>query len=613
MRRNETVFSTSDGESDLEYSNKIQSAEEYGTSGRRSHFAAGFSATSARLIVHNQSMYRPFSIRACFVFSLALSASLAPAADLDVITANPDPSDFTNGSSIATLIGADRFYAAGFNGSSAIVANVEAGHVWNGHQALTHLNTFVTGTGALGQVDRHATWVGMVINGRPTLAGNEYQQGIAHGATMWSAAIATVWIGSPFTRSFDFSVNSFADAYKQVTISSTGAPVADVTNSSWSDGTDIEAARYDDYSRAVDAIALTSGKTMVFSAGNRGPGSNSVGAPASGYNVIAVGSLGSDLSVPQYGSVSSFSSRGPQPIYIPNVASPNFFSGTDGIVIANARAAVDIVAPGENLVSAFYGGTTGGNQNGINTPGNNQYTNVSGTSFAAPIVAGAATLMADAARQTFGNGTKALDGRVMKANLLNSATKIAGWNNGQSLGGDGVIRTSQALDYAAGAGALNLNRAFDQLIAGTRDVSGTTGGTIDPIGWDYGLVSDTQPTDYRFGSMLSGGSTLTVTLDWFIDRSINLSTNATLEVSFDNLDLQIWSSNGGVPDALVAESKTLYNEVEHLSFNLPATDEYMIRVLFAGEVWDLTSDLNQTAFGLAWAGVAVPEPASAGT
>jgi hypothetical protein len=542
-------------------------------------------------------------IAACFT-----SSAIAGRGNADVITANPDPADYTNGTSIASVIGADRFYAAGFNGSSAIVANVEAGHVWNGHETLTHLDTFINGTGAIGAFDRHATWVGMVINGRPTATGGEYQRGLAYGATMESAAIATVWIGTPFTRTFDFTVDAFADAYKAATI---GANTADVTNSSWSDGSDPEGARWEDYSRAVDAIALVSGKTMVFSAGNRGPGNGSVGAPASGFNVIAVGSLGSDVSVPMYGLVSSFSSRGPQPIYIPNIQAANFFVNGNGTTIANARAAVDIVAPGENLVTALYGGTTGGNAGGTELPGDNAYSNVSGTSFAAPVVASAATLMADAARQTFGNTTKALDGRVMKANLLNSATKIEGWSNGQSSGIDGVIRTTQALDYAAGAGALNLNRGFDQLLSGTTDVAGTSGGAISKIGWDFGVVTDASPNDYSFSAPLEAGSTLTVTLDWFVDRSIDLMTNATLEVSFDNLDLQVWSTNGNVLDALIAESITQYNEVEHLSFAVPATDQYLIRVLFAGEVWDLTGDVNQTTYGLAWANTVVPEPTMA--
>ncbi len=542
---------------------------------------------------------------------ILLAGARLMAAQADLITSNPDPTNFTDGLNIGTIIGADRFYAAGFNGSSAIVANVEAGFVWNGHESLTHLNTFITGTGALGQFDRHATWVGMVINGRPTATGGENQRGIAYGATMWSGAIATVWIGTPFTRSFDFSVNSFADAYTAATISVTGAPVADVINSSWSDGSDPEDARYGDYSRAVDAIALVSAKTMCFSAGNRGPGSNSMGAPASGFNVIAVGSLGSDVSSPLYGSVSSFSSRGPQPIFIPNIQAADYFHAGDGTVIANARAAVDICAPGENIVSAFYGGTTGGNAGGTNTPGNNLYSNVAGTSFATPIVSSGATLMADAARQTYGNATKALDGRVMKANLLNSATKISGWNNGQAAGTDGVIRTTQALDYAAGAGALDLNRGFDQLLAGTHDVAGTGGGSIDRIGWDYGIVSDASPNDYRFTSPLPAGSTLTVTLDWFIDRSINLSTNSTLEVSFDNLNLQVWSTSGGGLGSLIAESVTQYNEVEHLNLTIPQTQSYLLRVLFAGEVWDLTNDANVTTYGLAWSATLVPEPSSA--
>ena len=64
------------------------------------------------------------------------------------------------------LMGANRFYNAGFTGTNAVMANIEAGHIWSGHETLTHVANIPT-YGAAGEVDRHATWVGMVMGGRP--------------------------------------------------------------------------------------------------------------------------------------------------------------------------------------------------------------------------------------------------------------------------------------------------------------------------------------------------------------------------------------------------------------------------------------------------------------
>lgn len=552
-----------------------------------------------------RSVARDVALAVALAMTLVRADAARASLTLDVVTSNPNPSDPVDGESVGALVGADRFYAAGITGSGATLANVEAGYLWNGHETLQHVTTLVAGTGAKAEFDRHATWVGMLLGGRPTAGGGEYQRGIAFGTDLWSAAIATQWTGSPYTRNFDYTVESLADAYKAVLITGINGRVADVANSSWSDGSDPEGGRYGDYSRAVDAIALASTKTLVFSAGNRGPGSGTVGTPAAGFNVIAVASLGNDVSSPRYDTVSTFSSRGPQPIFIPNRRDADYDADpTSGTIFPYARAAIDISAPGENLVSAFYGGTTGGNAGGLDQPGNASYSSsISGTSFATPVVGGGATLMADAARAHFGNATRALDGRVMKANLLNSADKIAGWDNGQQLV-NGVVRTTQALDYASGAGRLDLSKAYDQLLSGTADVAGSGGGIIGGSGWDFGTVAEGAPNEYAFAVPLLGGSTLTVTLDWFADREIDLATDKTLESSFDDLTLQVLKIDG----TLIAESATAYNEVEHLSFAVPTTATYQLRVLWAGEVWDLVNDANQTTYGLAWSATTVPEP-----
>src|SRR4051812_49861844 len=46
---------------------------------------------------------------------------------------------FTGTVNMNTLLGADRFYNAGFTGTNSVMANIEAGRVWNGHETLTHV------------------------------------------------------------------------------------------------------------------------------------------------------------------------------------------------------------------------------------------------------------------------------------------------------------------------------------------------------------------------------------------------------------------------------------------------------------------------------------------
>jgi hypothetical protein len=87
---------------------------------------------------------------------------------------------------IGAFLGAGRYYSNGITGQNTKTANMEAGHVWNGHESLQHVTNFFASsstwsngnTAAL--FDRHATWAGMVIGGRQTAVGGRLeQQGIA--------------------------------------------------------------------------------------------------------------------------------------------------------------------------------------------------------------------------------------------------------------------------------------------------------------------------------------------------------------------------------------------------------------------------------------------------
>src|SRR5689334_18859799 len=104
-------------------------------------------------------------------------ASWCPAAVSSNGGANPP---FT-GININSFIGADAFYSNGYTGTRTIVATLEAGHIWNGHETLGHVTTFIDADLAApnGDFDWHATEVGFVLGGRPA-GGNsgDWQRGI---------------------------------------------------------------------------------------------------------------------------------------------------------------------------------------------------------------------------------------------------------------------------------------------------------------------------------------------------------------------------------------------------------------------------------------------------
>jgi hypothetical protein len=129
------------------------------------------------------------------------------------------------------------------------------------------------------------------------------------------------------------------------------------------------------------------------------------------------------------------------------------------------------------------------------------------------------------------------------------------------------------------------------------------------VGWDFGQVTSAATNDYFFDVPLLVGSRMTATLTWFRDRFIN-DANITSDVSYDNLNLELWSVAAGSPVSIVSESASLFNNSEHFSFLLPSSGHYALRVRWFGEHFDLVGDPDQTLYGLSWSAVAVPEPAS---
>lgn len=576
-------------------------------------------------------------------FTAALSLVVASGATLasaqysfDRARFNPNPNLRTTNTAldIGVNINASLLYGLGYTGTRSIVANIEGGRTWGGHDVFNsapYHKTILDITdyaddphaahtsgwgGNLGDYDLHATWVGHTIAGFDpnNLSSLNTRRGIAYGSELWSAGIATEFgphANGAYSGSFNWSSDKvYVTPYITALINGVNGRKADVTNSSWGFS---EPTGYNNITIAADAVAYASKKVMVFSAGNSGSSGtndvkNSVGGPGAGNNTITVGALGSD-NTSKFNHRAYFSSHG-----------PNDYNGPDGFK-AGVRARVDISAPGENLTLGYYGGGTGGNWG--NTPNNatNLYNgNVAGTSFSSPITAASAALLIDVAKDK--GYTNATDGRVVKALLLNGATKpgawagdstdpiaVGAWNNGQQNIG-GVITTTQALDYNYGAGMLNVGNSYHNLVDGTTDNAGLGGGSVKEVGWDYGRVTTALSNTYWLPELL-GGSKLTATLNWFTHDSIQgydgaLNVQDTRD-KFANLDLQVWTLVNGNDGVLVADSKAAYITTQHLYFDLPTTSRYLLRVRYTGDRYNF-DNTNWEDFGLAWNATAAPTP-----
>ena len=248
-------------------------------------------------------------------------------------------------------------------------------------------------------------------------------------------------------------------------------------------------------------------------------GANTVASPATGFNSIAVGALGETATdssgTATFNVATSFSSRGPIDYRQPT--SNSDFTGTD---LGNIRARIDIAAPGFNMRLA----TTGNS---------NSYTTEAGTSFAAPTVAGGIALLADSAWSSLDptSAASAVDGRVMKAVLINSADKTSGWNNGQSWNGTSWS-TSRGLDYATGGGRMNLSQAFNQYVNGSGN---TITQLINPTGTGPHSVLSTGSAratidrpdsassanvDFLISSPLTKNTELNTTLAWYVNAAV---------------------------------------------------------------------------------------------
>ena len=179
-----------------------------------------------------------------------------------------------------------------------------------------------------------------------------------------------------------------------------------VINNSWADDTDPYSP--DDPLNKASLAAHDAGITVVFAAGNDGPGSNNVNATPAGYNIYAwpswvVGVAAEDKT----GAWASYSSVG-DATHHPDLTAP-------GSYIASARAVTGVVTDAN---STPIDATDPTNLRFVSAANDPYYTVAEGTSMAAPHVTGTAALMLQA--------NPSLTPDQVKADLVASAKAMTG-------------------------------------------------------------------------------------------------------------------------------------------------------------------------------------------
>lgn len=376
----------------------------------------------------------------------------------------------------------------GLTGSGVRVAQIEVG----GRIATN--NPFISGTlqdsaYVCSSPNTHATGVAGII--RST---HSKHQGIASGVELWAG-------GSCVGRSSELQNRSTAAADWG----------ASIFNLSLGSDTNRTLTAFD---RFYDNMVINYARTVVVAAGNNGGSScaqgtnGNVGSPGLAYNVVTVGNFNDSNTVSWSGDAMNQCSSWRNPI------------STNG-----DREKPEIVAPGTNINSTTNASPWSGNIG-------------SGTSYAAPMVAGVAALMMQR------NSNLVFWPEAIKAILMTTATHN--------------IEGNTRLSEYDGAGGL-VSKSADEV---ARGVNGNWGAQ------DYSC-SAANSLDIATVS-LTGGVRTRATIAWNNDPNYSSYTS---QPSTD-LDFQIINSAGTV----VAQSGSYDNTYEIIDFTPSSSGNYRLRV-----------------------------------
>lgn len=205
--------------------------------------------------------------------------------------------------------------------------------------------------------------------------------------------------------------------------------------------------------------------------------------------------------------------------------------------------------------------------------------NLDATSYAAPVIGGAATCLLQGAIAS-GN-TNAEKPQTIKAILLAGASKqnLPQWQRDS---------TAEPYDDVFGAGELNIANSWHILQAGEQAFS--TSAEVTSLGWDFDTTTNNAAGRRYFFTIPAGSvaETFSAALTWH--RGItNIIGNYTS--SLTNLTLKLYAASGFTAGALISSSTSSVDNVEHLHlYNLPP-GQYLLEV---------TATASNRDYALAW-------------
>ncbi|NLW09474.1 MAG: S8 family peptidase [Firmicutes bacterium] len=247
--------------------------------------------------------------------------------------------------------GAARAHRYGLTGKGVTVAVIDTGidphpDLVRPESRLAGWHDLVAGKPEPYDDDGHGTHVAGIIAGNGFASGGKYV-GVAPGSLLVGVKVLDQDGGGPISRviaGIQWVVENRKNLNIRVINLSLGAPAE-------------KGYKKDPLSRAVEE-AWRRGLVVCVAAGNRGPGEGTITTPGINPSVITVGSIDDQRTIPRLDDVmTDHSSRGPT---VDELVKP------------------DLVAPGARITSLKPGG---------------EYTALTGTSMATPMVAGAAALI----------------------------------------------------------------------------------------------------------------------------------------------------------------------------------------------------------------------------
>ncbi len=394
------------------------------------------------------------------------------------------------------------------------------------HSHGTHCSGIIAGNGSLGEVDENGFLYGMGVAPGASIIGQRIFDGIGGYEPPPTMEILT------------------RDAVRA------GAVIG---SNSWGDDTQ---GRYDTFAQEFDALvrdadAETPGDQqyiLEFSAGNAGPGNQTIGSPAVAKNVIATGASDNDrpdllVYVDDINAMADFSSRGP---------------AEDG------RIKPDVTAPGTWIASLQSSSATSEYAWG-DISGNYQYQG--GTSQAGPHVSGAAAVFVQYYRETHNGATPSP--ALVKAALIDSAQDM-----------DDFWGTEPTPNQDEGWGRVDLTT----LIGSVRrhDFVEQTNTLIQGAVWEHRVVVATSDEPLKITLTYTDVPGFPAVIPALVnDLDLEVVTPDG-EVLYGNVFDEGESVPGGSPDRI--------NNVEAVRLYEPPAGEYIVRIRARAVIDDARGD-----------------------